>query len=562
MTKLVIIGGVAGGATAATRARRVDEHAQIVLFERGEDVSFANCGLPYYIGGVIENRNDLLVSSPGQMKSRYKIEVRLRTEVTAIDRSNKRVLFKKVRTGQTGEESYDKIILAPGAEPVRPPLPGLDQEGIHSLRGLPDTDRIKARLDLNPVQSAVVVGGGFIGLEMAENLARRGVGVTVVEMLDQVMAPLDPEMAALVEDHLRAQGVRLILGDGVKSFARADGRLKVATQKGLEMDADLVLLAIGVRPESGLARAAGLETAPGGHIMVDETLRTSDPDIFAVGDAVMIKDFVTGRPVAVALAGPANKQARLAADNALGRRSIYRGSVGTAAVKVFGLTAASTGLSEKTLRAAGIPYLASYTHGSSHASYYPGSENMVVKLVFSPESGRLLGSQIVGGSGVDKRIDVLATAIRGGLTVFDLEELDLAYAPPYSSAKDPVNVAGFVAANLLKGDLVNILPQELAGLDPDRDVLVDLRQKVELDELGYLAGAVHWPLPELRRKLTDLDKSKRYVLYCAEGMRGYLAYRILAQHGFEAVNLSGGYDLIRPAADRLALKLQQPSRND
>ncbi|MEW6265804.1 MAG: FAD-dependent oxidoreductase [Thermodesulfobacteriota bacterium] len=549
MTKLVIVGGVAGGATAAARARRLDERARILVLERGEYVSFANCGLPYYIGGVIKKREDLLLSSPQIFKERYNIEVRTQAEVTALDRAAKAVEVKDLRTGAVYREAYDKLILSPGAEPVKPPLPGIDLEGIYTLRSLPDSDRLKARLDADPVQSAVVVGGGFIGLEMAENLARRGVQVSIVEMLDQVLAPLDFEMAALVHRQLRRQEIRLVLADGLKSFDRRDGRLVATTRQGREIACDLALLAIGIRPESGLARAAGLKITERGHIWVDQTLRTSDPDIYAVGDAVRTLDFVTGLPTVTALAGPANKQARIAADNALGRRSLYRGSLGTMAVKVFGLTVAASGPNEKTLTRAGLPYLVSYTHSDSQAGYYPGGQEMAVKLLFSPGGGRVLGAQIVGGPGVDKRIDVLAAAIRAGLTVFDLEELDLAYAPPYSSAKDPVNIAGYVAANLLRGDLENVYPTDLEKLDPDRDVVLDVRSKVELRLFGRIEDSVNIPLPQLRERLPELDRSKRYIIYCAVGYRAYLAYRILVQNGFEARNLSGGFATYGPAFD-------------
>jgi len=539
--KLVIVGGVAGGATAAARARRLDERAEIVLIERGEYISFANCGLPYYVGRIIEERDDLLVTTPEDFRRRYHIDIRIFSRVTRIDRNEKRIEIFDVASERTYWESYDRLILSPGAEPVRPPLEGVDLENVFSLRSIPDSDRIKQFVDQSRPSSAVVVGGGFIGLEMAENLSHRGVRTTIVEMLDQVLAPLDFEMAGLVQAHLEEQGVELALGNGVESLAPKDGRLVVRTDQGREIDCDLVVLSIGVRPESVLAREAGLEIGPRGHIKVDASMRTSDPDIFAVGDAVEIVDFVTGQPTAVALAGPANKQARIAADNALGRSSLFHGALGTAIVKVFDMAAATTGACEKVLKRLQSSYRVSYTHSNSHASYYPGAGSMAIKLVFKPGSGRLLGAQIVGRDGVDKRIDVLATAIRAGMTVFDLEELELSYAPPYSSAKDPVNIAGFVAANMLKGDASNETWWRLAEADPAWDIMIDLRGQDEIDELGTIPGSIHVPLDELRSKLPELDRSKRYLLFCAVGMRGYVGYRIMVQNGFQAVNLAGGF---------------------
>ena len=548
MTKLLIIGGVAGGATAAARARRLDEKAEIVIIERGEYVSFANCGLPYFIGGVIETRDDLLVATPETFKGKYNIDVRVKCEALSIDRDNKTVEIKNINTGEIFQESYDKLILSPGAEPMRPPLEGVDLEGVFNLRSIPDSETIASFILEKQARRAVVVGGGFIGLEMAENLAHRGLEVTVLEMQDQVLVNLDYEMAAILHDHLTSKGVALELGDGLSSIQKKGTGLKVLTPKGREIDCDLVLLSIGVRPESKLAKEAGLELTPRGHILVDGTLKTSDQDIYAVGDSVQVNDFVTGLPVTVALAGPANRQGRLAADNAMGRRSVYRGPSGTAVVKVFDLTAGSTGASEKFLKQHNIPHLVSYTHSGSHASYYPGSQDMAVKLVFAPGSGKVLGAQIIGGEGVDKRIDVIATAIRGDLTVYDLEELDLAYAPPFSSAKDPANIAGHVAANMLKGDVEVFFTRDLPSLDPAKDVMIDLRFQDELDENPAINGALHIPLPELRGRLPELDKTKNYYLYCAIGLRGYLGYRIMVQNNFKAKNLTGGFRTYKPVA--------------
>jgi NADPH-dependent 2,4-dienoyl-CoA reductase/sulfur reductase-like enzyme/rhodanese-related sulfurtransferase len=550
-TKLLIIGGVAGGATAAARARRLNERAEIILFERGEHISFASCGLPYYIGQVIKKRERLLVTTAEAFRGRYNIDVRIFSEVIAIDTKNKQIEVKNLKAGETYRESYDKIILSPGAEPVRPPFKGIELDQIFNLRNIPDSERIKAYVDTKRPESAVVVGGGFIGLEMAENLVRRGVKTTIVEMLNQVMTPLDYEMAGIVHAHLKKKGVICELGNGVESFSKKEDRIIVSTNKGKDIKCDIVILAIGIRPENRLAREAGLEIGERGGIKVDATMRTSDPDIYAVGDAIEMKDFVTGLPTMTALAGPANKQGRIAADNALGRKSMFKGTLGSMVVKVFDLTVASTGASEKVLKHNNIPYLVSYTHSGSHASYYPGATMMAIKLVFSPSSGKILGAQIVGMKGVDKRIDILATAIRGAMTVYDLEELELAYAPPYSSAKDPINIAGFVAANILKGDMENINWDEFSDLDREKDILIDLRNQDELDAAGVIEGALHIPLNELREKLPELDKEKRYIPFCAVGLRGYLGHRILVQNGFHSKNLSGGYKTYLGAKEKI-----------
>jgi len=550
-TKLLIIGGVAGGATAAARARRLDERAEIILFERGEHISFANCGLPYYIGEVIKKREDLLVTTAEAFRDRYNIDVRIFSEVTAINTKNKQVEVKNIKTGETYKESYDKIILSPGAEPIKPPFKGIELENIFNLRTIPDSDLIKSHVDTKRPESAVVVGGGFIGLEMAENLVHRGVKTTIVEILDQVMAPLDYEMAAIVHAHLKEKGIICELGNGVESFSKKGDRILVVTNKGHSIECDIVILAIGIKPENRLAREAGLEIGKRGGIKVDATMRASDPDIYAVGDAVEVKDFVTGLPTMTALAGPANKQGRIAADNALGRKSMFRGTLGSAVVKVFDLTVASTGTNEKILKRNNIPYLVNYTHSGSNASYYPGARMMAIKLIFSPSSGKILGAQIIGMKGVDKRIDVLATAIHGAMTVYDLEELELAYAPPYSSAKDPINIAGFVATNILKGDIETINWDDLGDLNRNQNILIDLRNKDELDTAGVIEGAVHIPLNELRQKLPKLDKEKNYIPFCAVGLRAYLGHRILVQNGFQSKNLSGGYKTYLGAKEKI-----------
>jgi len=539
--KLLIVGGVAGGATAAARARRLDERAEIILFERGEYISFANCGLPYYIGNVIKSRDSLLVTTAEAFNARYNIDVRLFSEVVSIDRVHKQIKVHDIMTGRIYEERYDKLILSPGAEPVRPPFKGIDLENVLTLRNIPDSDMIKAHVDAGRHESAVIVGGGFIGLEMAENLVNRGIKTTIIEKLDQLMAPLDPEMSAMVEDHIREKGIECYPGEGVRGFTEDEGRITAHTDRDRNIECDMVILSVGVRPENRLAKDAGLAVGHMGGIKVNAAMRTSDPDIYAIGDAVEVRDFISGQPVMTALAGPANKEARVAADNAMGGKSIFKGTTGTSVLKIFDLTVASTGLSEKTCRHNNIPCLVSYTHSNSHAVYYPAAKMMAIKLVFAPSNGRVLGAQIIGMEGVDKRIDILATAIRGSMTVFDLEELELAYAPPYSSAKDPVNVAGFVASNILNGDVRNINWDNMDDLDPEKDVIVDLRDKRELNETGFIPGAVHIPLVELRSRLPELDREKNYIVYCAVGMRGYLAHRILAQNGFKSKNLSGGY---------------------
>jgi NADPH-dependent 2,4-dienoyl-CoA reductase/sulfur reductase-like enzyme/rhodanese-related sulfurtransferase len=539
--KLVIVGGVAGGATAAARARRLNEQAEIIMFERGEHISFANCGLPYYIGQVIKERDDLLVTTVEALRDRYNIDVRIFSEVTCIDRKHKQVSVKNLQTAESYQETYDKLILSPGAKPIKPNLEGINLNTVFSVRNIPDTDRIKAYIDNKKPESAVVVGGGYIGLEMAENLVERGVKTIILEMLDQVMATVDYEMAVLIHEHLKEKGVVLELENSVKAFSKKGNRTIVSTSKGYDIECDLAILSIGVKPENKLASEAGLEIGDRGGIKVDASMRTSDPDIFAVGDAVEIKDYVTGLPAIIALAGPANKQGRIAADNSMGRNSSYNGSLGTAIVKVFDMSMASTGASEKILKRNNIPYLISYTHSDSHAGYYPGAEKLSVKLIFSPDDGKVLGTQIVGKEGVDKRIDVIATAIRGGMTVFDLEELELAYAPPYSSAKDPVNIAGFVGANILKGDLKNIYWHDLCTLDENETIIIDMRNKEELEKVGMVDGALHIPLNDLRKRLPELDGNKSYIPFCAVGQRSYIGHRILVQNGFQSKMFSGGF---------------------
>jgi len=541
--RVLIVGGVAGGASCAARLRRLDEDADIVMFERGPYISFANCGLPYYIGGVIEKRSKLLVQTPERFQRRFRVETRTETEVTRIDRENREVEFRGP-DGVASREPYDYLVLAPGAEPIKPPLPGVDLPGIFTLRNVPDTDRIVDYVEKNAPHKAVIVGGGYIGLEMAENLHHRGVEVAVVEMLPQVMSVMDPEMAQILHEHLHYNEIATWLGDAVSRFDRENGRLSVTLESGDRLPADMVILAVGVKPDVRLARDAGLKTGETGGIKVDEHMRTSDERIFAVGDAVEVTDLVTGKPALIPLAGPAVRQGRIAADNICGRDSTYKGTQGTAIVKVFELAAATTGANERTLKREGIPYDAIHIHPASHAGYYPHSFQMAVKALFRSDDGRLLGVQIIGPSGVDKRIDVLATALRAGMTVFDLEDLELAYAPPYGAAKDPVNMVGFVASNVLKGDMKARRWDEIDLPGEANEVLVDVRTRREWDR-GHVEGAVNIPVDEIRERLDELPKDKAVIAYCAVGFRAYLACRILTQKGFDCSNMSGGWRTFR-----------------
>ncbi len=547
--KLVVIGGVAGGATAATRARRISEDAKIILFERGFYVSYASCGLPYYIGGEMEKRNDLFIASPERLGKRYGIDVRTSQEVVEIDRAKKAVRVKDRTSGAEFIESYDKLLLSPGARSTRPPLPGVDSKKIFTLRDLADTDAIKDYMDGQDVGSAVIVGGGAIGLEAVENFSRRGVSVTVVEKSDQVMPALDYEMATLVHRHLRDQDVTLFLGDGIRAFQEKDGRMVVNTEKGRHIETDLVLLAMGVKPEKELAEKAGLTIGDHGGIVVDEMLCTSDPDIHAIGDAVEVNDLVTGKARSLALAGPANKQGRTAADNIMGRKSPFEGVLGTNVTKIFNMVAASVGEKQAFLEQIGIPHMTSYTHSFHHVSYYPGGKPMAIKLLFGPEKGEILGAQIVGQEGVDKRIDVLAAEMAAGNTVYDLESLELAYAPQFGAAKDPVNIAGYVAANILKGDVAVVRWNEVEHLDADTHVLLDVRTKEEVIQTGTIMDALHIHIDELRDRLTELDRDKTYIAYCTVSLRGYLAYRILTQRGFKCKILSGGLETWSPVQE-------------
>ena len=538
--KVIIIGGVAGGASAAARARRLSEDAQIVLVERGPDVSFANCGLPYYVGGTIADRNKLLVVTPELMKSRFNLDVRVRSSVEAIDRNAKTVRIHNLASGETYDESYDKLILAPGAAPLRPPIPGIDSPGIYTLRNLQDVDRIKAVVDQG-IKQAVVVGAGFIGLELVENLVGLGVDTTVVELQDQVLPPMDKEMTTPLAQTLKAKGVSLLLGQSAQAFESTPDGLIVQLSSGERLPAQLVALGIGVRPENKLAVDAGLNVGPRGGIQVNDQMQTNDPNIYAVGDAIEVKDFVLGTPTQVPLAGPANRQGRIAADNIFGRVSQYRGTQGTAILGMFDRTAAMTGSSEKVLQRVGRDYRSVYVHPSNHAGYYPGAQPMTLKLLFDPDNGKILGAQGVGGSGVDKRIDILAVAIQAGMTVYDLEEMELAYAPQFGSAKDPVNMLGFVAAGLLRDDHPQVgVARFLDTPEADRPYLLDVRSPQEF-QAGHIPGAVNISVDELRSHLNELPNDQPIAVYCQVGQRGYVATRILLQSGFNAVNISGGY---------------------
>ena len=537
----LIIGGVAGGATVAARLRRMDEKANIILFERGKYVSYAKCGLPYYIGDTINNREKLFVQTAKGFTDRFRIDIRTEQEVTAIRPDKKEVEIKNLSTGETYTETYDKLVLSPGAEPLRPGIEGIGSKKIFTLRNVPDTDTIKNYVNTENPKRAIVVGGGFIGLEMAENLYDLGIQVDVVEMANQVMAPLDFSMAAIVHRQLTDKGVGLHLEDGVSRFEEKDGGVTVHLRSGKQIATDMVLLSIGVRPETKLAKDAGLAIGERGGIAVNDYMQTSDADIYALGDAVEVRHLVTGQPALIPLAGPANKQGRIVADNIVfGNKKKYPGSIGTSIAKVFDLTVAAAGANAKLLQQNNIPYISSYTHGASHAGYYPGAVPLSIKILFAPENGKLLGAQIVGFNGVDKRIEMLAQVIQRGGTVHDLAELEHAYAPPYSSAKDPVNMAGFVAENILNKKSRIIQWRELAELPADT-IRIDVRTHDEY-KLGTIPGFINIPVDELREHLDELPKEKPIVVTCAVGLRGYLAYRILVQNGFKHVrNLSGGY---------------------
>jgi NADPH-dependent 2,4-dienoyl-CoA reductase/sulfur reductase-like enzyme/rhodanese-related sulfurtransferase len=538
----IIVGAVAGGASTAARLRRMDEKANIILFEKSDYISYANCGLPYYIGDVIKDRNKLFVQTATSFKSRFAIDVRVRTEVTSIDPVNKIVTATDLLSGRTYSERYDKLVLSPGAEPVRPPLPGINERGIFTLRNVADTDYIRAYVQKFPFGKAVIIGAGFIGLEMAENLHNIGMDVSIVEMANQVMAPLDYPMAAIVQQHIRSK-VNLYLNTAVEGFERNGDQLKVFIKGDEPLDADIVILSIGVRPDTRLAALAGLKIGSARGIWVNEFLQTSNPDIYAVGDAIEFTSPITGLSTNTFLAGPANKQGRICANNiAFGNIQKYKGSINTAIAKVFDMTVAVAGVPVKQLKPANVEHYVSTTFSGSHAEYYPGAEKMTIQLAFTPLEGKLLSAQVVGFSGVDKRIDLLASVIKRGGTIDELTEIEHAYAPPFSSAKDPVNIAGFAAENLLTGKIKPFYWEDATSVDR-KDFLVDVRTPLEFEQ-GHISGAMNLPIDELRCRMNELLKDRTIYIYCQIGLRGYLASRILLQSGFDKVyNLSGGYRL-------------------
>ena len=540
--KILIVGGVAGGAGTAARLRRLDENARIILFERGSYISFANCALPYYIGGEITDKNALTVQTVQSFTARFNVDVRIHSNVTAIHPDTKTVSVHDTQNNRVYEESYDSLVLSPGAEPVRPPIEGIQSERVFTLRSIPDTFAIKEFIEKKHARSAAIVGGGFIGIEMAENLKRAGLEVTLIEMADQVIAPVDYDIACEVHAHLQEKGVRLQLNSALSSVSDTGSALDIQLTSG-NVKADMMILAIGVNPESALAHAAGLKLSPKGAIVVDEHMRTSDPSIYALGDAVQIKDFVSEQDGYVPLAGPANKQARIVADVICGVPSSYCGTQGSSIIKAFDLTVGATGINEKTAKRLGIAYEKSFTYSSNHASYYPGAQSMSIKTLYDPQSGSILGAQIVGREGVDKRLDVFATAIRARMKAADLAQLELSYAPPYNSAKDPVNIAGFVIENIRSGRMNIFHWHDVKALTADDTLtLLDVRTPAEY-ERSHVEGWLNFPLDDIRKRLGELDKTKPVYLMCQIGLRGYIASRILIQHGFTVYNLSGGYRL-------------------
>ncbi|MBB4038056.1 MAG: CoA-disulfide reductase [Dysgonomonas mossii] len=540
--KILIVGGVAGGASVAARLRRMDEQAEIILFERGEYISYANCGLPYYIGGTIADRDNLFVQTVDGFSKRFKIDIRVLQKVICINRENKSITIQNLITNKEYTESYDKLILSTGSEPVKPPIKGIDSRKIFTLRNVPDTDKIKNFLITHKPQKAVVIGGGFIGLEMVENLHNAGLEVQLVEKADQVMAPIDFSMAAIVHQQLRQKGVELYLKEGVTSFLEEENGVRIVLESGRELISDMVIFSIGVRPDIKIVKDAGLELGTTGGIKVNSYMQTSDNNIYALGDAVEVLNPVITKQMLIPLAGPANKQARIVADNILeDNKYIYPGTIGTSIAKVFDLTVAATGLSSKVLNRECIEHISSFTHGSSHAGYYPGASQLSVKVNFSPLNGKLLGAQVVGKEGADKRIELFSEVIKKGGTIYDLMDIEHAYAPPYSSAKDPVNMAGFVADNILKGKMKVAQWRDIGKINLAKTTLLDVRTSEECSE-GYIKGAMNIPLDELRSRIKEIPKEKDVLIYCAVGLRGYIASRILAQYGFSNVlNLSGGY---------------------
>ena len=552
--KIVVVGGVAGGASVAARLRRLSEEDEIIMFERGEYISFANCGLPYYIGGVIQERQKLLVQTVEKMSKRFHLDIRVLSEVIKINKEEKTIIVKNVMTNETYEESYDILILSPGSKPIVPPIPGIETaKALFTLRNVPDTDRIKAYIDEKKPRHATVIGGGFIGVEMAENLREKGIDVTLVEMANQVMPPIDYEMAAYVHEHMKKHGVQLILEDGVDVFE--EGGAVVRLKSGSKINTDMVILSIGVQPESSLAKEAGLELGVRGTIKVNEKLQTSDSSIYAIGDAIEVKDFVTETETMIPLAWPANRQGRLLADIIHGHtESVYKGTMGTSIAKVFELTVASTGVNEKVLQSLNIPYEVVHVQANSHAGYYPNAYPILLKLLFNKESGEIYGAQAVGRDGVDKRIDVIATAMKAKLKVMDLPDLELAYAPPYSSAKDPVNMVGYAASNMIEGLVDTVQWHEINHIAPKGGYLMDVREPNELKQ-GMIKGSVNIPLDELRERLDEIPVNEEIYITCQLGMRGYVAARMLMEKGYKVKNVDGGFKLYATALpDRIVYK--------
>jgi NADPH-dependent 2,4-dienoyl-CoA reductase/sulfur reductase-like enzyme/rhodanese-related sulfurtransferase len=549
--KYIVIGAVAGGASTAARLRRLDEHAEIVIFEKGEYISYANCGLPYYIGNVIKDRNALFVQTAASFNQRFNIDVRTLTEVVAINADTKTVTAFNQTTGKTYNETYDKLVLSPGAEPIRPPLPGVTNEGIFTLRNVADTDYIKAFVNQKQVKKAVVIGAGFIGLEMAENLHELGLDVSIIEMGNQILAPLDFPIAAIVQQHIREKGVNLLLSSAVTGFEKHNNQLKVLLKSGEALDADVVIMSIGVKPDTRLAVQAGISLGAAKGIWVNEFLQTSNPDIYAVGDAIEFTNPITNQSMNTYLAGPANKQGRICADNiVLGNKNRYNGAINTAIVKVFDMTVATAGTASKHLTNANIEHLVSTTHNGSHAGYYPGAKQMSIQIAFSPIDGQLLSAQIAGFEGVDKRIDILSSIIKRKSTIHELTEFEHAYAPPFSSAKDPVNIAAFVAENILLKKHKIYYWNNLESVT-ETDILLDVRTLSEF-EAGHIPNALNIPLDSIRERINELDKNQKIYIYCLGGQRGYLAQQILKQHGFNTENLSGGYQLWKNCTNEIA----------
>lgn len=553
--KYIVIGAVAGGASTAARLRRLDEHAEIVIFEKGEYISYANCGLPYYIGNVIKDRNALFVQTAASFNQRFNIDVRTLTEVVAINADTKTVTAFNQTSGKTYNETYDKLVLSPGAEPIRPPLPGITNEGIFTLRNVADTDYIKAFVNQKQVKKAVVIGAGFIGLEMAENLHDLGLDVSIIEMGNQILAPLDFPIAAIVQQHIREKGVNLLLSSAVTGFEKHNNQLKVLLKSGEALDADVVIMSIGVKPDTRLAVHAGISLGAAKGIWVNEFLQTSNPDIYAVGDAIEFTNPITNQSMNTYLAGPANKQGRICADNiVLGNKKKYNGAINTAIVKVFDMTVAIAGTASKNLSNANIEHLVSTTHNGSHAGYYPGAKQMSIQIAFSPIDGQLLSAQIAGFDGVDKRIDILSSAIKRKSTIYELLEFEHAYAPPFSSAKDPVNIAAFVAENILLKKHKIYYWNNIENIT-ETDILLDVRTISEF-EAGHIPNALNIPLDSIRERINELDKNQKIYIYCLGGQRGYLAQQILKQHGFNTENLSGGYQLWKNCTNEINLAMK------